>query len=145
MKKTTSICLFTGMIFLLLVMVVYLLFTQQDTGEKEQDLAAATEEMPAETDTEKELKTTESLAVYEPYAYVIKQKDGILVVYQSDGITEFFETNIRIRDLNEDMVKKLENGIRFSDDQEFGELFQLDYCSLSDIDELPAITMGFTD
>ena len=31
MKKTTSICLFTGMIFLLLVMVVYLLFTQQDT------------------------------------------------------------------------------------------------------------------
>ena len=40
MKKTTSICLFTGMIFLLLVMVVYLLFTQQDTGEKEQDLAA---------------------------------------------------------------------------------------------------------
>ena len=117
-KKTTSICLFTGMIFLLLVMVVYLLFTQQDTGEKEQDLAAATEEMPAETDTEKELKTTESLAVYEPYAYVIKQKDGILVVYQSDGITEFFETNIRIRDLNEDMVKKLENGIRFSDDQE---------------------------
>ena len=118
MKKTTSICLFTGMIFLLLVMVVYLLFTQQDTGEKEQDLAAATEEMPAETDTEKELKTTESLAVNEPNAYIIKQKDGILVVYQSDGITEFFETNIRIRDLNEDMVKKLENGIRFSDDQE---------------------------
>ena len=103
---------------LLLVMVVYLLFTQQDTGEKEQDLAAATEEMPAETDTEKELKTTESLAVYEPYAYIIKQKDGILVAYKSDGITEFFETNIRIRDLNEDMVKKLENGIRFSDDQE---------------------------
>ena len=76
MKKTTSICLFTGMIFLLLVMVVYLLFTQQNTGEKEQDLAAATEEMPAETDTEKELKTTESLAVYEPYAYIIKQKDN---------------------------------------------------------------------
>ena len=141
MKKTTSICLFTGMIFLLLVMVVYLLFTQQDTGEKEQDLAAATEEMPAETDTEKEVKTTESLAVYEPYAYIIKQKDGILVVYQSDGITEFFETNIRIRDLNEDMVKKLENGIRFSDDQELYAFLE----SYSDIDELPAITMGFTD
>lgn len=96
------------------------LFTVYTTGYggKRTDLAAATEEMPAETDTEKELKTTESLAVYESYAYVIKQKDGILVVYQSDGITEFFETNIRIRDLNEDMVKKLENGIRFSDDQE---------------------------
>ena len=97
---------------------LFTVYTTGNTGEKEQDLAAATEEMPAETDTEKELKTTESLAVYEPYAYIIKQKDGILVVYQSDGITEFFETNIRIRDLNEDMVKKLENGIRFSDDQE---------------------------
>lgn len=118
MKKTTSICLFTGMIFLLLIMVVYLLITQQNTGAKKQDLAAATEEMSAENDTEESLETTESLAVYEPYAYIIKQKDGILVVYQSDGITEFFETNIRIRDLNEDMVKKLENGIRFSNDQE---------------------------
>lgn len=118
MKKTTSICLFTGMIFLLLVMVVYLLITQQNTGAKKQDLAAATEEMSAENDTEESLETTESLAVYEPYAYIIKQKDGILVVYQSDGITEFFETNIRIRDLNEDMVKKLENGIRFSNGQE---------------------------
>lgn len=118
MKKTTSICFFTGMIFLLLIMVVYLLITQQNTGVKRQDLAAATEEMSAENDTEESLETTESLAVYEPYAYIIKQKDGILVVYQSDGITEFFETNIRIRDLNEDMVKKLENGIRFSNDQE---------------------------
>ena len=118
MKKTTSICLFTGMIFLLLVMVVYLLITQQNTGVKKQDLAAGTEEISAENDTEESFETTESLAVYEPYAYIIKQKNGILVVYQSDGITEFFETNIRIRDLNEDMVKKLENGIRFSDDQE---------------------------
>ena len=104
--------------------------------------------MPAETDTEKELKTTESLAVYESYAYVIKQKDGILVVYQSDGITEFFETNIRIRDLNEDMVKNWKMGSGFRTIRNctpFGELFQLDYCSLSDIDELPAITMGFTD
>ena len=118
MKKTTSICLFTGMIFLLLVMVVYLLFTQQDTGKKNRILLRQPKKCRQKRIQKKELKTTESLAVYESYAYVIKQKDGILVVYQSDGITEFFETNIRIRDLNEDMVKKLENGIRFSDDQE---------------------------
>lgn len=96
------------------------LFTVYTTGYggKRTGSCCGNRRKPAETDTEKELKTTESLAVYESYAYVIKQKDGILVVYQSDGITEFFETNIRIRDLNEDMVKKLENGIRFSDDQE---------------------------
>lgn len=118
MKKTTSICLFTGMIFLLLILTVYLLFTQQNAGAGKKDISAATEEILAENDTAENIRTTESIAIYEPYAYVIKQKDGILVVYQSDGVTEFFETNIRVRDLDEGMIKKLENGIFFSNDQE---------------------------
>ena len=75
MKKTTSICLFTGMIFLFIWSWLFiLLFTQQDTGEKEQDLAAATEENAGRNGYRKELKTTESLAVYEPYAYINKTK-----------------------------------------------------------------------
>lgn len=118
MKKTTSICLFTGMIFLLLILTVYLLFTQQNAGAGKNDISAATEEILAENDTAENIRTTESIAIYEPYTYVIKQKDGILVVYQSDGVTEFFETNIRVRDLDEGMIKKLENGIFFSNDQE---------------------------
>ena len=118
MKKTTSICLFTGMIFLLLILTVYLLFTQQNAGAEKKDISAATEEILAENDTAENIRTTESIAIYEPYTYVIKQKDGILVVYQSDGVTEFFETNIRVRDLDEEMIKKSENGIFFSNDQE---------------------------
>ena len=118
MKKTTSICLFTGMIFLLLILTVYLLFTQQNAGAGKKDISAATEEILAENDTAENIRTTESIAIYELYTYVIKQKDGILVVYQSDGVTEFFETNIRVRDLDEGMIKKLENGIFFSNDQE---------------------------
>ncbi len=118
MKKTTSICLFTGMIFLLLILTVYLLFTQQNAGAGKKDISAATEEILAENDTAENIRTTESIAIYEPYTYVIKQKDGILVVYQSDGVTEFFETNIRVRDLDVGMIKKLENGIFFSNDQE---------------------------
>lgn len=118
MKKTTSICLFTGMIFLLLILTVYLLFTQQNAGAGKKDISAATEEILAENDTAENIRTTESIAIYEPYTYVIKQKDGILVVYQSDGVTEFFETNIRVRDLDEEMIKKSENGIFFSNDQE---------------------------
>ena len=118
MKKTTSICLFTGMIFLLLILTVYLLFTQQNAGAGKKDISAATEEILAENDTAENIRTTESISIYEPYTYVIKQKDGILVVYQSDGVTEFFETNIRVRDLDEGMIKKLENGIFFSNDQE---------------------------
>ncbi|HAT89952.1 MAG TPA: hypothetical protein DCS73_09475 [Roseburia sp.] len=118
MKKTTSICLFTGMIFLLLILTVYLLFAQQNAGAGKKDISAATEEILAENDTAENIRTTESIAIYEPYTYVIKQKDGILVVYQSDGVTEFFETNIRVRDLDEEMIKKSENGIFFSNDQE---------------------------
>ena len=118
MKKTTSICLFTGMIFLLLILTVYLLFTQQNAGAGKKDISAATEEILAENDTAENIRTTESIAIYEPYTYVIKQKDGILVVYRSDGVTEFFETNIRVRDLDEEMIKKSENGIFFSNDQE---------------------------
>ena len=118
MKKTTSICLFTGMIFLLLILTVYLLFTQQNAGAGKKDISAATEEILAENDTAENIRTTESIAIYEPYTYVIKQKDGILVVYQSHGVTEFFETNIRVRDLDEEMIKKSENGIFFSNDQE---------------------------
>ena len=118
MKKTTSICLFTGMIFLLLILMVYLLFTQQNAGAGKKDISATTEEILAENDTAENIETTESIAIYEPYTYVIKQRDGILVVYQSDGVTEFFETNIRIRDLDKEMIKKLENGIFFSNDQE---------------------------
>ena len=51
-----------------------------------------------------------------------EKNDEYLPFYRNDlsfiGHGCLFKTNIRIRDLNEDMVKKLENGIRFSDDQE---------------------------
>ena len=113
MKKTTGICLFTGMIFLLLILVVYLLSIQQNTGIVKENLTASTESISDENDTEQIVRSTEIIAICEPYTYVIKQKNGVLVVYQSDGVTEFFETNIRIRDLDADMVKKIENGIFF--------------------------------
>jgi hypothetical protein len=124
MKKTTGICLFTGMIFLLLILVVYLLSIQQNTGIGKENLTASTESISDENDTEQIVRSTEIIAICEPYTYVIKQKNGVLVVYQSDGVTEFFETNIRIRDLDADMVKKIENGIFFSDDRELYDFLE---------------------
>jgi hypothetical protein len=124
MKKTTGICLFTGMIFLLLILVVYLLSIQQNTGIGKENLTASTERISDENDTEQIVRSTEIIAICEPYTYVIKQKNGVLVVYQSDGVTEFFETNIRIRDLDADMVKKIENGIFFSDDRELYDFLE---------------------
>lgn len=124
MKKTTGICLFTGMIFLLLILVVYLLSIQQNTGIGKENLTASTERISDENDTEQIVRSTEIIAICEPYTYVIKQKNGVLVVYQSDGVTEFFETNIRIRDLDADMVEKIENGIFFSDDWELYDFLE---------------------
>lgn len=124
MKKTTGICLFTGMIFLLLILVVYLLSIQQNIGIGKENLTASTESISDENDTEQIVRSTEIIAICEPYTYVIKQKNGVLVVYQSDGVTEFFETNIRIRDLDADMVKKIENGIFFSDDRELYDFLE---------------------
>ena len=124
MKKTTGICLFTGMIFLLLIRVVYLLSIQQNTGIGKENLTASTESISDENDTEQIVRSTEIIAICEPYTYVIKQKNGVLVVYQSDGVTEFFETNIRIRDLDADMVEKIENGIFFSDDRELYDFLE---------------------
>lgn len=124
MKKTTGICLFTGMIFLLLILVVYLLSIQQNTGIGKENLTASTESISDENDTEQIVRSTENIAICEPYTYVIKQKNGVLVVYQSDGVTEFFETNIRIRDLDADMVEKIENGIFFSDDRELYDFLE---------------------
>lgn len=124
MKKTTGICFFTGMIFLLLILVVYLLSIQQNTGIGKENLTASTEKISDENDTEQIVRSTEIIAICEPYTYVIKQKNGVLVVYQSDGVTEFFETNIRIRDLDADMVEKIENGIFFSDDRELYDFLE---------------------
>jgi hypothetical protein len=124
MKKTTGICLFTGMIFLLLILVVYLLSIQQNIGIGKENLTASTESISDENDTEQIVRSTEIIAICEPYTYVIKQKNGVLVVYQSDGVTEFFETNIRIRDLDADMVEKIENGIFFSDDRELYDFLE---------------------
>lgn len=124
MKKTTGICLFTGMIFLLLILVVYLLSIQQNIGIGKENLIASTESISDENDTEQIVRSTEIIAICEPYTYVIKQKNGVLVVYQSDGVTEFFETNIRIRDLDADMVEKIENGIFFSDDRELYDFLE---------------------
>jgi hypothetical protein len=124
MKKTTGICLFTGMIFLLLILVVYLLSIQQNTGIGKENLTASTERISDENDTEQIVRSTEIITICEPYTYVIKQKNGVLVVYQSDGVTEFFETNIRIRDLDADMVEKIENGIFFSDDRELYDFLE---------------------
>ena len=124
MKKTTGICLFTGMIFLLLILVVYLLSIQQNTGIGKENLTASTESLSVENDTDEIVRSTEIIAICEPYTYVIKQKNGVLVVYQSDGVTEFFETNIRIRDLDADMVEKIENGIFFSDDRELYDFLE---------------------
>ena len=111
MKKTIGICLFV--VFGLLIAVIFFLF--YDSGKKEVEEPSTTLAEEAE-ETEME-EFTEIMALQEPYLYLVKEQDGFLVVYQSDGITVEFETNIRIVDLEQEVLDRLEDGIGFSDEK----------------------------
>ena len=111
MKKTIGICLFVGCA--LLISVIFFLF--YDSGKEEVEEPPTTLAEEAE-ETEME-EFTEIMALQEPYLYIIKEQDGFLVVYQSDGTTFEFETNIRTVDLEQEVLDRLKDGIGFSDEK----------------------------
>lgn len=110
MKKTTGICLFIGCILLLPETLLLSSCAQKDKAvEPPTTLAVDSEETEME-------EFTEIMALKEPYMYIVKEQDGFLVVYQSDGTTVEFETNIRTADLEQEVLDRLMEGIGFSDE-----------------------------
>lgn len=117
MKKTISISLFVTILAAGLFTLVIFLLPETDEIPKEVRIAETqTEEMPEEY--------AESMTINEPYEYLIKGKDGFLVVFQKDGKTLLFETNIRISNLDREVVDKLENGICFSTEKELYDFLE---------------------
>ena len=66
----------------------------------------------------------QSMSIQEPYAYLLREKDGFLAVYGQDGTTFLFETNIRMRSLDEEMQAKVEAGIPFADERELYDFLE---------------------
>lgn len=115
MKKTTAICLSVGVLAASLCLLA-VLWPRNDEIPKEVLLA--------ETETEDAAEYTESMAVKEPYEYLLKSRDGFLVVYEKDGKTLLFETNIRTANLEEELLEKLEPGIGFSNERELYDFLE---------------------
>lgn len=111
MKKTIGICFFViNILFLSGAMLLMSCSRKEEAKEPPTTLAVEAEET--------ELKEfTEIMALKEPYIYIVKEQDGFLVVYQLDGMTVEFETNIRTSDLGEDVLDRLVDGIGFSDEK----------------------------
>ena len=78
----------------------------------------------AEEETAEPEELAQSMSIQEPYAYLLREKDGFLAVYGQDGTTFLFETNIRMRSLDEEMQAKVEAGIPFADERELYDFLE---------------------
>ncbi len=118
MKKTTGICLFLA---LLLACVTGLFFLYKPDRES---LPEEPPQLMAEEETAEPEELAQSMSIQEPYAYLLREKDGFLAVYGQDGTTFLFETNIRMRSLDEEMQAKVEAGIPFADERELYDFLE---------------------
>ena len=121
MKKTIGICLFMGMI----LAGGLLLFSGSLEGSGEKKSAETPDRMETGTTTQniaatetEQMKAQESMAVQESYQYMIREVNGLLVVYKNDNTTIFLETNISVSTLEQSTLQKLEQGIYFSNEEE---------------------------
>lgn len=121
MKKTIGICFFAG---LLLAGILGAFLFLRGSGETERpeelQVAEATEQvMPTERP-----EAAESMQVQKNFRYIIREKDGILVVYEKDGKTILLETNIKTEQLDEETKKVFEQGVYIEDERELYDLLE---------------------
>lgn len=123
MKKTISICLCVAV---LTGAGIWIGISEQRAVPKKeaQELPLESVEYVEETEMLPPPELIESMAVPENYVYVIYEKDGVLMVYEKDGKTEYFETNIRVRDLEEKMLENLQKGIYFQTEEELYDFLE---------------------
>lgn len=120
MKRTIGICLFAAVMLLAGGLCGKTAF---DTGRirTAEETKAATEDasMPQ---TE---QTAESMQIQKACRYLLRMDDdGILKVYEADGATLLFETNIRAERLSAQTREQLSDGIPVGDERELYDLLE---------------------
>lgn len=123
MKKTISICLCVAV---LTGAGIFIGISEQRAAQKNEAAQPSLEsvEYVEETEMAPPPELAESMAIPGNYAYVIYEKDGVLMVYEKDGKTEYFETNIRVRDLEEKILENLQKGIYFETEEELYDFLE---------------------
>lgn len=121
MKKTSGVCLFVSSLLVCAGGLVCL-YRSGDTeteGRRYKETRILTEEETVEPE-----ELAESMTVQEAYAYLIREKDGFLAVYGSDGVTFLFETNVRVDSLEPAMQEKAARGIPVGDERELYDFLE---------------------
>lgn len=120
MKKTMGICLFAVLLAICVYGGVMILNNVEERGKNQLEIADANEKSTEDEQTE----LAESMQVQQAYRYLLKEKDGLLVVYEKDGETVLLETNIGLQGLDEETRKLLQEGIKVTDEKELYDLLE---------------------
>jgi hypothetical protein len=110
MNLRNGICIFV--LILLIFFVLSWVWVSRGKDDSAQEITEETESAP-ETET-----IVETISEEEPvYQYVVRDADGMIVVYKGDSETIYMETGIRTEQFSEAMTRQLEVGIGFSDEE----------------------------
>lgn len=123
MKKTICICVLAA-VFTISGITMNIAAKRQAQETERDKLPMELSVTAEETELAEEPELVESMAAPEQYEFVIFVRDGVLVVYQNDRETEYFETNIRVSDLDGELAGQLETGIYFLNEQELYDFLE---------------------
>lgn len=122
MKKTIGICFFA--VVLLVLGIGGFLFLNGSGQTKEQQETQIAEETTEQEGETGQPEAEESMKVQEPFRYIIREKDGFLVVYEQDGETIHLETNIKLETLDEEAKELFREGVPILDERELYDLLE---------------------
>lgn len=107
MNRKLSICILI-LVGILLLAGIWIGFSRRENSNE-------TNELPVpQTQADTEITIATSTHTPQEYAYIIREEDAMLVVYQGDGENVFMQTGIRADRLSEKMQKKAKRGIGFA-------------------------------
>jgi hypothetical protein len=125
MKNRYSICVLGILIF---VCIAILFFSVAEESSKNRDETVEPQAINEDDfDSELDIAADDSVIsskTEENYKYILIEEDGHLLVYYSDNTTLFFDSGIQTKNLPEEVLDKLETGIRFLNDEELYEFLE---------------------
>lgn len=124
MKRTIGICVVVLVLVGALVWGGYRILEAQREDVHDDKVTEKITVAETETAVPEEERTAESMTVQEPFLYILRETDGMLVVYEQDGVTVWMETGIRTEHMEPEVVKLFQEGVTIRDERELYDLLE---------------------
>ena len=124
MKRTIGICVVVLVLVGALVWGGYRILEAQRKDIHDDKVTEKITVAETETAVPEDERTTESMTVQEPFVYILRETDGMLVVYEQDGVTVWMETGIRTEHMEPEVVKLFRDGVTIRDERELYDLLE---------------------